>query len=122
MDNDPESMTSIAVKLEQRIRDLKKQKSEEPVHKINYMEHYLNFVIVRSTGRGVFSLISQLMVRKDGEIGDKAQMLQIALYTFAGISLYFSIHGLCCFDELKVRTVQTASYMAKRRNEVLDPC
>lgn len=113
-------MTSIAVKLEQRIQELKKQKSQDPPSKINYMEHYLNYVIVRSTARGVFCLFGNSMIRKSGNIDQKGESLEIALYIFAGISLYFSFHGLCCFDELKVIIFEIASNLEKGRHEILD--
>lgn len=107
-------MTSIAVKLEQRIQDLSKKKDAEEPHKINYTEHYLNYVIVRSLARGVFSLLGQLMQRK-GDIGQKFEAIELGLYLFAGLSLYFSMHGLCCFDELKVAGLYASKPPGEKR-------
>ena len=91
-------MTSISVTIEQEIANRRNSDRSE----INCAKHYLNFVMVRTFFRGVFTLLGKLMVSQSDKIKDKSERLELALHIFAAISLYFSIHGLCCFDEFKV--------------------
>lgn len=96
-------MTSIAVKLEQRIKQLHKDKYQETPEKMNYVKHYLNYIIVRAVFRGIFTLVGKLMINPGtSSLKVHIDSLKLSLYIFAAVSLYFSIHALCCFDELKV--------------------
>ena len=94
-------MTSIAVKLEQRIFLLEKDNVRKMPSNVNYVKHYLNYIIVRTLFRGIFMFVGKVMVRT-GDIESHYQGLKSGLYVFAGVSLYLSIHAICCFDELKV--------------------
>lgn len=93
-------MTSIAVKLKLRIEQLENKNSPNRKDKVNYVEPYLNYLIVRTIFRGFFAMFGKVM-RSQGE-ENHFKSLKAALFIFAGISFYFSMHALFCFDELKV--------------------
>lgn len=94
-------MTSIAVKVEQRIELLiKKETGESPVPN-NHLQHYLTYLLVRTVFRGLFMLGGKWMAQPKS-IGSSFEILKISLYIFGGLSFYFAIHGICCFEELKV--------------------
>lgn len=93
-------MTSIAVKLEQRIEILIGRENEVAPKKVSYVRHYLNYLVVRTFFRAIWSMAAKLMTRETNLTGYES--LKICLYVFIAFSLYFPIHAICCFDELKV--------------------
>lgn len=122
-------MTSIAVKVEQRIAILISRESGEAPRKVNYLRHYINYLLIRSCFRGVLMILSNWMASfpkpqqtqtetYSSEISvTNKDILTISLYIFGGISLYFAVHGICCFEELKVAASDSAIKLEKPQHE-----
>jgi hypothetical protein len=95
-------MTSIAAKLEQRIEFLIGRENGIAPKKVSYIRHYLTYLVVRNIFRAICSTCGKLLTRETSLTGYES--LKICLYIFIAFSLYFPMHALCCFEELKVTT------------------
>lgn len=95
-----QGMTSITVKLEQRLSTIKRE-VETRSDFDHYSSNYVNYVIVRKIARSLFSLYS-VSFRYNEARGDKFEGLSRLMWVLLFASSYFIVHPFLFFDELRV--------------------
>lgn len=116
-------MTTIQVKLQQRVADLDARYLVPANASVNYLSYYLDYTIVRALTRGAAISLGTAMIKVFGEDDEPIQQrfphVEASLTIFVAVTVVMVFYSWCCFAEVKVARFDPASQLAQERHHVL---